>query len=298
MRNLFTEYLDKYFEKNKNSILLTADLGFSVFDKFRLKYPDRFINVGVAEQNMVGIASGLNSKGLNVFIYSISNFGVLRCLEQIRNDIIYHKLNIKLCCVGGGFAYGNLGYTHLGVEDLGCLSIFDDNIEIFCPSTKSELSKLIPKFFNSKKFSYLRLYRNKEKELRYDEINDYFSMNNQLQKNLIVTVGPISEEIFKLKSKNYCHINFHTINSIPKKLFISIFNKRVVKNIIFIEEHVVNGSFYNYYILKCAEYKIFTKNLINRHFILSNYKKSGSYNFLRNFYKMTSKHIDKILFSL
>ncbi|MDB3973984.1 hypothetical protein N9440_04300 [Alphaproteobacteria bacterium] len=298
MRNLFSEYLDDFFKKNGNSILITADLGFSVFDEFRKKYSDRFINIGVAEQNMIGVAAGIKSKGINVFAYSISNFGVMRCLEQLRNDVIYHQLNVKLCCVGGGFAYGNLGYTHLGVEDMGALSLFNENIDIFCPSTREELKIILPLYFKSKKFSYLRLYRNNEINLEYDQIKNFYSIKGKIQKNLIITVGPISEEIFKIRDRNFCHINFHTLTNIPKNVFISIFDSKKIKNIIFVEEHTVVGSFFNTYLIKCAEYKVKLKSLFNRHFSLKKYKKNGSNKYLRKYYKMSSIDIEAILKNL
>lgn len=298
MRNLFSEYLEKHFEINKNSILITADLGFSVFDNFRKKYPNRFINIGVAEQNMIGVSAGIKSKGIDVFAYSISNFGILRCLEQIRNDVIYHDLNVKICCVGGGFAYGNLGYTHLGVEDMGAISLFKEKVNIYCPSTRDELKKILPLYFKSNKFSYLRLYRNNEETLHYDKIEEFFSIKGKLQKNLIITVGPISEEIFKIKVRNFCHINFHTLSNIPKKLFVSIFDSKKVENIIFIEEHVILGSFFNEYLIKCAEYEIKLKKLFTRHFTIKKYKKNGSSKYLRKYYKMSSKDIETILKNL
>jgi transketolase len=101
--------------------LLTADLGYSVLEAFRDAYPDRYTNVGVAEQNMIGIAAGMARCGKVVFVYSIANFPTLRCFEQIRNDVCYHGANVKVVAVGGGLAYGAQGYTHHGVEDLAVL---------------------------------------------------------------------------------------------------------------------------------------------------------------------------------
>jgi transketolase len=101
--------------------LLTGDLGFSVLEPFAKAFPDRFVNVGVAEQNMTGVAAGIASLGNVVFTYSIANFPTLRCLEQIRNDVCYHEANVKIVAVGGGYVYGSHGYSHHGVEDLAVL---------------------------------------------------------------------------------------------------------------------------------------------------------------------------------
>jgi transketolase len=101
--------------------LVAGDLGFSVLERFRERFPDRFINAGVAEQNMTGMAAGLAHCGKVVFTYSIANFPILRCFEQIRNDVCYHELPVKIVSIGGGYAYGSQGYTHHGVEDLAVM---------------------------------------------------------------------------------------------------------------------------------------------------------------------------------
>jgi transketolase len=103
--------------------LLNGDLGYSVLEPFAEKFADRYLNVGVAEQNMTGIAAGIAMSGNTVFTYSIANFPTLRCFEQIRNDVCYHGANVKIVAVGGGLTYGAQGYTHHGVEDLGVMRL-------------------------------------------------------------------------------------------------------------------------------------------------------------------------------
>jgi transketolase len=102
-------------------LFLSGDLGFGVLDNFIARFPDQFLNVGVAEQNMSGLAAGLALEGRTVFTYSIGNFPTLRCLEQIRNDICYHRANVKIACVGGGMSYGPVGMSHHATEDLAIL---------------------------------------------------------------------------------------------------------------------------------------------------------------------------------
>ena len=96
MRDTFQKELINISKKNKNLMLLTADLGFGVFDEFEKKFPKKYLNVGVAEQNLIGVSTGLAMNGKIVIAYSIANFLTLRCLEQIRNDAVYHNLNINL----------------------------------------------------------------------------------------------------------------------------------------------------------------------------------------------------------
>jgi transketolase len=101
--------------------LVVGDLGFGAVEPFARRFGDRFLNVGVAEQNMTGVAAGLALYGKVVFTYSIGNFSTLRCLEQIRNDVCYPQADVKIVSVGGGFAYGALGMTHHTTEDLAIM---------------------------------------------------------------------------------------------------------------------------------------------------------------------------------
>src|SRR6516165_3170564 len=121
MRTAFIENLRELAAKEDRLWLLTGDLGYSVLERFARQFPERYVNVGIAEQNLAGIAAGLARCGKIPFIYSIANFPTLRCLEQIRNDVCYHEGNVKVVAVGGGFTYGPQGYTHHGIEDLAIL---------------------------------------------------------------------------------------------------------------------------------------------------------------------------------
>ena len=102
MRTAFIQELIRQAQTNPRIFLVVGDLGFSVVEPFAEQFPDRFLNAGVAEQNMTGIAAGLASEGYQVFTYSIGNFPTLRCLEQVRNDICYHGLPVTITAVGGG----------------------------------------------------------------------------------------------------------------------------------------------------------------------------------------------------
>src|SRR5262244_1738778 len=108
MRDAFVQAVTALAEADERIWLLTGDLGFTVFERYRERFGDRFVNVGVAEQNMTGVAAGLALSGKIVFTYSIANFPTLRCLEQVRNDVCYHNANVKVVSVGGGFAYGSM----------------------------------------------------------------------------------------------------------------------------------------------------------------------------------------------
>lgn len=121
MKEVFVEALLQLAERDPKLIVLTADLGYAMFEPFVERFPRQYLNVGVAEQNMMGVAAGLALDGRTVFTYSIANFPTLRCLEQVRNDVCYHGANVKVVAIGAGFSYGPLGFSHHATEDLAIL---------------------------------------------------------------------------------------------------------------------------------------------------------------------------------
>src|SRR5438132_7916210 len=121
MRDAFVDSLGLAAAADRRVMVVTGDLGFGVLDRFATQFPDQYLNVGVAEQNLTGVATGLALDGHIVFTYSIANFPTLRCLEQIRNDACYHDANVKIVAVGGGLAYGALGISHHATEDLAVM---------------------------------------------------------------------------------------------------------------------------------------------------------------------------------
>lgn len=122
MRKAFIDRLCELARQDDRICLIIGDLGFSVVEPFAREFPDRFLNAGVAEQNMMSMATGWSlSENKIVFVYSIANFPTFRCLEQIRNDVCYHKANVKIVSVGGGLTYGSAGFSHHAIEDLAIM---------------------------------------------------------------------------------------------------------------------------------------------------------------------------------
>jgi transketolase len=156
MRTAFIETLCELAEQDERIWLLTGDLGFSVLERFVQRFPKRYVNMGVAEQNMTGVAAGLALEGKIVFTYSIANFPVMRCLEQIRNDVCYHNLNVKVVAVGGGVAYGAAGYTHHAVEDLAVMRAMP-NMTVLAPGDPVEVRLATRAVVNWQGPCYLRL---------------------------------------------------------------------------------------------------------------------------------------------
>ena len=161
VRTTFIKTLCELAAMDQRIWLLTGDVGYSVLEGFRDAYRDSYVNVGVAEQNMSGIAAGLATTGKIVFTYSIANFPTLRCLEQIRNDICYHQLPVRVVAVGGGFAYGAQGYTHHGIEDLAIMRALP-GMTVVAPGDPVETQLATRAMINLPGPAYLRLGKSHE----------------------------------------------------------------------------------------------------------------------------------------
>jgi transketolase len=137
VRNAFLDTLFELAQQDPRIVFITGDLGYRVVERFQEQLPKQFLNAGVAEQNMTGIAAGLAMSGHVAFTYSIANFPTLRCLEQIRNDVCFHDANVKIVSVGGGMSYGAMSVTHHAVEDLGVMRCIP-NLTIVAPGDPVE----------------------------------------------------------------------------------------------------------------------------------------------------------------
>lgn len=158
MRDRFIARLSILAERDPRIMLVTGDLGFKVFDEFRARFPRQYLNAGVAEQNMVGLATGMALEGRVVFTYSIGNFSTLRCLEQIRNDAAYHDANVKVVAVGGGFSYGALGISHHATEDLAIMRSIP-GVTVVAPGDGWEAEEATSAIAEAPGVCYLRLDR-------------------------------------------------------------------------------------------------------------------------------------------
>ena len=156
MRDAFIDELTTLAATHDNIALIVGDLGFNVIEPFADRFPDRFINAGVAEQNMTGLAAGMASEGYHVFTYSIANFPTFRCAEQIRNDVDHHRLPVTVVAVGGGVSYGALGYSHHAVQDYALMRAMP-NMMIAAPGDPLETRACLRWLIDNPGPSYLRL---------------------------------------------------------------------------------------------------------------------------------------------
>ncbi|MCD8025722.1 MAG: transketolase [Clostridiales bacterium] len=164
MRDTVIRTLTELGKKDRNIELVTGDLGFGVLKNFWETLPDQFVNAGIAEQNMTGMAAGMALEGKKVFTYSIGNFPTLRCLEQIRNDCAYHNANVNIICVGGGYVYGSLGMSHHATEDIAVLRALP-GVTVICPGDPKEAELAVKKIADTDGTCYLRLGRGGEKTI-------------------------------------------------------------------------------------------------------------------------------------
>ena len=158
MRTAFIQALSDLAAHDRRVTLITGDLGFGVMEGFAQAYPHQFVNIGVAEQNMTSVAAGMALAGRIVFTYSIGNFPTLRCLEQVRNDVCYHKADVKVVTVGGGFAYGALGMSHHATEDLAIMRAMP-NMVVIAPGDPVEAAAAVRAVTVRPGPCYLRLGR-------------------------------------------------------------------------------------------------------------------------------------------
>ena len=168
LRTAFIDTLRELARIDDRIFLLTADMGYSVFETFRDEFPDRFLNTGIAEQNTIGIAAGLASRGKIVFVYSIIPFVTMRCFEQVRLDLAYNFMNVKLVGVGAGLTYGPLGSSHHALEDIAIMRSLPD-MTVLCPGDPIETRELIKRSFEYEGPVYIRLGKNGEPKIHPDE---------------------------------------------------------------------------------------------------------------------------------
>lgn len=170
MRTAFFDAVTELATADRRVMLMTGDLGFGHVERFAARFPDQFLNVGVAEQNLAGVATGLALSGRHVFAYSIGNFPTVRCLEQIRNDICYHRAQVTVVTSGAGLAYGSLGMSHHVTEDLAIMRSLP-NMTVIAPGDPIEAGAATLSAAMLDGPCYLRLGRAGERSVHRESID-------------------------------------------------------------------------------------------------------------------------------
>jgi transketolase len=248
MRNAFIQELVILARQHPQIALVVGDLGYSVVEPFADEFPERFINAGVAEQNMTGLAAGMASEGYHVFTYSIANFPTFRCAEQVRNDVAYHNLSVTVVSVGGGLAYGSLGYSHHAVQDYALMRTMP-NMLIAAPGDPMETRACIRYLVKNPGPSYLRLAKAGEPNFHQDipELQPGKLVNLMEMKSgkAIITTGAGLQAGLDLKRNNKYHD--HALFSLPlwsmSTKAVTLEYLRQYDQIITVEDHLYDGGF-------------------------------------------------------
>jgi transketolase len=246
MRTAFIQQLLEEAERNEKIFLVVGDLGYSVVEPFREKFPNRFLNAGVAEQNMTGVAAGLSLEGYKVFTYSIANFPTLRCMEQIRYDVCYHNLDVKIIAVGGGYAYGPLGASHHATEELGMLRTIP-NLIVSAPGDPNETRQVTRHTCNHKGPQYIRLGKAGEpdvvgKQLHFELGGGHLVLEGK--QTAVLSTGAMlkyAHDFITSQNNRWSLFSFPYIKPIDKFLLTEI--AATHKQIITIEEHQRQAGF-------------------------------------------------------
>ncbi len=248
MRKTFVNALIDLATNDERIVLLTGDLGFMVMEPFIERFPNRFVNVGVAEQNMVGVATGMAESGMIPYVYSITPFAVLRPYEFIRNGPIYHQLKVRIIGVGAGLEYGHDGISHFGIDDIGVLRV-QPGISIFAPADYQQADSIFRKTWDMRGPIYYRL--SKDEKSVVPNLSAAFEIGEaQFIENgndiLIVTLGTIALEaakaieLLKISGVHASLLMISSINPPPLASLSQILPK--FKKIITAESHYINGG--------------------------------------------------------
>ncbi len=300
-RASFGLILNNLAKTDEDLIVVTADVSTSAgLDRFKKNYKKRLIDVGIAEQNLIGIATGLSSVGYKSITTTFSPFQTLRCLEQIKVNLSYMKEKVIMVGLASGLCLGNLGFTHCSIDDIGALRSLP-NITIISPADCYELYKTIIASLKHKNSVYIRLTGDKNLPIIYKK--DYqFSIGEpiEIKKGKDVCLfsnGAILNEAIKCseflskKGISVNVVNVHTIKPLNQKKILKFIKKK--KLILTLEEHNIIGG------LGSAIAEIMSdggyKTKLIRLGVNDNYVNSGSYEYLKNKYKLTEKHVSRVI---
>lgn len=296
-RGTFSQTMCELAESGKDICVMTADLAdLTGLEHFRNSYPDRFFNIGIAEQNMIGIASGLSRYGSTVFVTTYANFLTMRAYEQIRMNLGYMKHNVKLIGTGAGLSMGLSGNSHFGLEDISLMRSIP-NMTIISPADCLETYKALYAAANIDSPMYIRLSGSLNHPIVYK--NDYkFTIGKAVVLRegsdiLIISTGAVTSECLKacaLLEKNNISatlINMHTLKPLDNTTIFPYIS--TAKIIVTVEEHSIIGGLGSAVSDVLSEY--------NNHAPLlklglpDEFGVPGDADFLSNYYRLTSDKI-------
>ena len=283
MRKVFVDTLIKLARNDKDIVLITSDMGFSVLEPFFKEFPSRAINCGIAEQNAVSIASGLALLGKKPYVYTIIPFLVERAFEQVKLDVAYMNTNVKLIGIGAGFTYGSAGVTHFALEDIALMRVLP-NMTICCPGDNNEAEQIIEQAANYIGPVYIRLGRHNKGIFDNNKISigkaSVIETGNDIAIISTSNMLPNAYGLYqqkKSKGESPYLISMHTVKPLDKEIILHLISKGV-KEIYTIEEHYIIGGLGAAVAEVIADNKLTVKlNRIGVHDEFSHYVGSQAY---------------------
>ena len=247
MRKALSETLLRLAKDDERIFLVTADMGYSVFEEMKKAIPDRTLNIGIQEANMMGFCAGLAMAGKIPFTYTIASFATMRCFEQIRDDIAYQNVNVKIIGTGGGIGYGTLGPTHHSIEDIGIMRCIP-KMCIVCPADSVETRHAVEAAYKRDGPVYIRIGKNEppiHSDLKEFEIGKAIMVQDGPDATIISTGSMLriaieTAGILKKAGINTRVLSMHTVKPIDEK---AVLDAAVQTKAIFtLEEHNVIGG--------------------------------------------------------
>jgi|TARA_B110000046_G_scaffold170845_1_gene191101 transketolase len=298
-RAMFGQFMLEIAKKNKKLMILSADLGRSSgLDRFKSQFPNQYLSVGISEQNLIGVASGLAKEGFKVFVTSFAPFLSMRASEQIRMNLGYMKIPVNLVALGSGVSMGYLGNSHFGLEDISIMRSIP-GLNISCPADCAEMGKMLNDYaFNNLGPSYIRLTGVPGSATVYEKDYLYkFGKIITLTKGkdlLILATGSMvaqslkAHKILKDKGIEATVVNVHTL-----KPFFNELDKKIkdFKYIVAIEEHTVIGGLNSIISEKIAKNK-YINNFLSIA-LPDKFGPTGTYDYLLNYHGLTGAKIAK-----
>jgi transketolase len=248
MRNAFADEITELSKTDTRIMVLSGDIGNKLFDSFKLVDPKRFINCGIAEANMIGVAAGLALNGLRPIVYTIAPFTTTRCFEQIRIDIAYHEAPVIIVGTGSGLSYAELGPTHHSLEDIAIMRMLP-GMQVFAPCDAIELRMVLQAVLKSSYPSYIRIGKKGEPAIHKTKPNFKIGEPITLQVGkdvLMLATGTIvfnTMEAAKILSKNGISaevVSVPTIKPFDKLFLLNRINQ--FRLVVTVEEHSKRGG--------------------------------------------------------
>lgn len=246
MRKTFINTLIEQARKDERIYLITPDLGYSILESFKEEFPDRFLNVGIAEQNAISVAAGLALNGKIPYVYSIIPFVTSRCFEQVKLDCAYMNTNVRIVGVGAGYSYGAAGATHHSIEDIAIMRSLP-NMAIIAPGCPDEVNELVKYSAQHQGPMYIRLAKSGEPQINNTKI-EFSKISTILDGKdfAIISTSNMLEEAnniaiaYQKEGKSPILLSAHTLKPFDKEKIEEIIEQNIP--IITMEEHSIIGG--------------------------------------------------------